>query len=60
MKVNFIPGIKLIAEGTDSKLNLLSSFQMSLYNKVDSIDLRINPKIGCFHDGVAFPEKYLA
>jgi len=34
--------------------------QSKLCNQIDTIGLKINPKVGCFHDGVAFPEKYLA
>ncbi len=37
-----------------------ASAQQSLYGEIDRIGRTVNPSVGCFHDGVAFPEKYLA
>lgn len=34
--------------------------QDEIYARIDSIGKRANPDVGCFHDGVSFPEKYLA
>lgn len=42
--------------------NYLATFQnaqQEIYNNIDSIGKKINPAVGCFHDGVAFPENYL-
>ena len=38
----------------------LSAAQESLYAQIDAIGARVNPRVGCFHDGVAFPDAYLA
>ncbi len=60
--------IRLHSNVTKSILFSLNNFfrdifirikQSRLYNQIDSIGLNINPKVGCFHDGVAFPGKYL-
>lgn len=43
--------------------NYLATFQnaqQEIYNNIDSIGKKINPAVGCFHDGVAYPELYLA
>lgn len=34
--------------------------QDALYRRIDEIGRRVNPAVGCFHDGVAFPDRYLA
>ena len=47
-------------DNTAPQLKNFTTSQLSLYKQIDSIGLIINPKVGCFHDGVAFPEKYLS
>lgn len=47
-------------DNTASQLKNFTTSQLSLYKQIDSIGLIINSKVGCFHDGVAFPEKYLS
>ena len=38
----------------------INTSQIEIYNKIDFIGHKVNPSVGCFHDGVAFPEKYCA
>lgn len=43
--------------------NYLATFQnvqQEINNNIDSIGKKINPAVGCFHDGVAYPKLYLA
>ncbi len=42
-----------------STIKTFTKAQQGIYNKVDSIGRQVNPRVGCFHDGVAFPEFYL-
>lgn len=34
--------------------------QSEIYRRIDETGRLVNPTVGCFHDGVAFPELYLA
>ena len=33
--------------------------QQAIYSCIDKIGHKVNPSVGCFHDGVAYPETYL-
>lgn len=38
---------------------MLKDKQQAIYTCIDKIGQKINPAVGCFHDGVAYPELYL-
>ena len=42
-----------------STIKMFTKAQQGIYTKVDSIGRLVNPRVGCFHDGVAYPEIYL-
>ena len=55
---NLAGGGRVMSQVCDA--DTFKKLQSGIYRRIDETGRLVNPTVGCFHDGVAFPELYLA